>query len=78
MLYASHGTCRHYVKEAQETLVKQVELFLNSVPLLSPLSRDDKLLLLDAMEEQQFAPGSKVQPRKHTARDTFSTVAVTN
>lgn len=32
--------CRKYVQEAAEGEVGQIELFLNSVPLLSPLSRE--------------------------------------
>jgi hypothetical protein len=41
---------RYYVREVQEASASQVELFLNSVPILSPLTRDDKLRLVDALE----------------------------
>ena len=52
--------CRHYVREVHETDASQVELFLNSVPILAPLTRDEKLLLLDALEEQVYGPGVRV------------------
>eukprot|EP00891_Asterochloris_glomerata_P001614 jgi/Astpho2/1614/e_gw1.00028.5.1_t len=51
---------RHYVREVHETDASQVELFLNSVPILAPLTRDEKLLLLDALEEQVYGPGVRV------------------
>lgn len=38
-----------------------MELFLNSVPLLNPLSSEEKLQLVDAFEEQVFRPGDKVR-----------------
>ncbi len=51
---------RYFVKEMQETQVSQVELFLNSVPILSPLTREERARLVDALEEVTFNPGSKV------------------
>lgn len=45
----------------QETQVSQVELFLNSVPILAPLSRDERLRLVDALEEVTFQAGAKVR-----------------
>ncbi|PSC70618.1 cyclic nucleotide dependent kinase [Micractinium conductrix] len=51
---------RQYVREVQESESSQLELFLNSVPILAPLSRDEKLTLLDAFEEQRFEPGDTV------------------
>jgi len=54
---------RKYVQEAAEGEVGQIELFLNSVPLLNPLSREAKLrvrkVLCREREGQQrccFAP----------------------
>jgi hypothetical protein len=41
---------RYYVRELQEVSASQVELFLNSVPILSPLTRDDKVRLAEALE----------------------------
>lgn len=35
----------------------QVQLFLNSVPLLSSLQQDDKAILVDAFQEEMFAGG---------------------
>ena len=52
--------CRYFVREQQETAVSQVELFLNSVPILASLSRDERLRLVDALEEVVFTQGSKV------------------
>lgn len=37
-----------------------MELFLNSVPLLASLSREEKLMLVDALEEQVFPPGTRI------------------
>lgn len=51
---------RYYIRDAQESQASEVELFLNSVPILNPLSREEKLKLLDAFEQQHFAAGSKV------------------
>ncbi|KAL4446356.1 hypothetical protein ABPG77_003163 [Micractinium sp. CCAP 211/92] len=51
---------RQYVREVQESDAGQLEMFLNSVPILAPLSRDEKLTLLDAFEEQRFAPKQTV------------------
>ena len=45
------------MREVHETDASQVELFLNSVPILA---RDEKLLLLDALEEQVYGPGVRV------------------
>lgn len=53
-------TFRQYVREVHETESGQLELFLNSVPILASLSRDEKLTLLDAFEEKSFRPGDTV------------------
>ena len=37
-----------------------MEIFLNSVPLLKSLSREEKLMLVDALEEQGFPAGTRV------------------
>ena len=52
--------CRQFVQEAKESEASQVELFLNSVPLLKSLSREEKLMLVDALEEQVFPAGTRV------------------
>ena len=49
---------RQYMQEVKETEASQVELFLNSVPLLASLSREEKLMLVDALEEQVFPAGT--------------------
>lgn len=51
---------RHFMRETQEGEASQVELFLNSVPLLASLSREEKLKLVDAVDKQAFAPGARV------------------
>ncbi|KAI8464570.1 MAG: kinase-like domain-containing protein [Monoraphidium minutum] len=51
---------RGYVQEAAEGEVGQIELFLNSVPLLSPLSREAKLKLVDAFVEEVFTAGTVI------------------
>lgn len=45
------------MREVQETQVGQVELFLNSVPILSPLTKEERLRLVDALEEVTFPAG---------------------
>lgn len=49
------------MRDAAESQVSAVELFLNSVPILSPLSRDEKLRLVDAFETRTFTPGAEVK-----------------
>ncbi|KAG2493728.1 hypothetical protein HYH03_007951 [Edaphochlamys debaryana] len=51
---------RFFVREVQETQVSQVELFLNSVPILSNLSREERIRLVDAFEEVTYQAGQKV------------------
>jgi len=48
------------VREVQETQVSQIELFLNSVPILSPLTKEERMRIVDALEEATFPAGSKV------------------
>ncbi|EFJ48149.1 hypothetical protein VOLCADRAFT_81219 [Volvox carteri f. nagariensis] len=51
---------RFFVRELQETQVSQVELFLNSVPILANLSREERIRLVDAFEEVTYQAGQKV------------------
>ena len=44
----------------QESKSSQVEVFLNSVPILASLSREEKLKLANALEEQNFEPKEKI------------------
>lgn len=58
-----HGVpaaCRHFVRDHQKAEVTQVELFLNQVKLLVNLSQDEKMRLLDALEEVTYPPGNPV------------------
>lgn len=49
------------MRDAAESQVSAVELFLNSVPILNPLSREEKLRLVDAFEQQTYTPGTEVR-----------------
>jgi hypothetical protein len=51
---------RYYLQNAVEAQASEVELFLNSVPILNPLSQEEKLQLVDAFEEKTYKPGEKV------------------
>lgn len=53
-------TFRHHVREVHQDETSQVELFLNSVPILASLTRDEKMMLVDALEEKSYAPASRV------------------
>lgn len=47
--------CRHFVQASVEDEKGQIQLFLNTVPLLSSLRANDKLMLSDAFQEETFA-----------------------
>lgn len=51
---------RYFLRNAVEAQASEVELFLNSVPILNPLSQDEKLRLVDAFEEKTYQPGQQV------------------
>eukprot|EP00191_Tetraselmis_sp_GSL018_P002817 CAMPEP_0177614176 /NCGR_PEP_ID=MMETSP0419_2-20121207/22512_1 /TAXON_ID=582737 /ORGANISM="Tetraselmis sp., Strain GSL018" /LENGTH=708 /DNA_ID=CAMNT_0019111209 /DNA_START=131 /DNA_END=2257 /DNA_ORIENTATION=- len=51
---------RYYMRELQESATSQIELFLNSVPILTSLSNAEKMRLVDALEEKTFQPGQRV------------------
>ncbi|KAL6770719.1 FAP295 [Auxenochlorella protothecoides x Auxenochlorella symbiontica] len=61
---------RAHARVGQETATQQVELFLNSVPILSALTKEEKLVLVDAAEEAVFPPGTTVV-RQGDAGDAF-------
>ena len=48
------------MREVHQDETSQVELFLNSVPILASLTREEKMMLVDALEEQAYAPASRV------------------
>lgn len=62
-------TFRHFVRDQHRQETTEVELFLNSVKLLANLSRDEKMRLLDALEEHVYPAGSEIivqgQPGEH-------------
>ena len=51
---------RQHIVQETEGAILQMELFINSVPILAPLSKDEKLALLDAFEEESFESGQAV------------------
>jgi hypothetical protein len=55
---------RYFLRNAAETQVSEVELFLNSVPILNPLSQEEKLQLVDAFEEKTYKPGEQVRTQQ--------------
>eukprot|EP00879_Flechtneria_rotunda_P017343 GHRR01018167.1.p2 GENE.GHRR01018167.1~~GHRR01018167.1.p2 ORF type:complete len:271 (+),score=98.79 GHRR01018167.1:464-1276(+) len=75
---------RYFVRNAAETQVSEVELFLNSVPILSSLNQEEKLQLVDAFEEKTYNPGDKVSQTvagahyncRHTSKLTHSTASL--
>lgn len=48
------------MREGNITETSQIELFLNSVPILSSLSREEKLRLVDALVEVPYPSGSTI------------------
>ena len=48
------------MREVHQDETSQVEIFLNSVPILASLTRDEKMMLVDALEEKSYAPASRV------------------
>lgn len=55
------------MREVHQDETSQVELFLNSVPILASLTREEKMMLVDALEEQAYAPASRVINQVPTA-----------
>ena len=57
------------MRDQHEREVNEVATFLNSVPLLNGLTREEKMRLLDALEERTYQPGarivSQVRPNQH-------------
>lgn len=51
---------RYFIREGKKNETTQIELFLNSVPLLSSLNREEKLRLADALSRQTFGAGATV------------------
>lgn len=51
---------RHFVREEHKNETTQIELFLNSVPILSLLNREEKLRLVDGLNKVLFRPGMTV------------------
>ena len=48
------------MRDQHEREVNEVATFLNSVPLLNGLTREEKMRLLDALEERTLKPGDRI------------------
>ena len=48
------------MRETQQSATSQIEIFLNSVPILKPLSTEEKMRLVDALEEKVYKTGTRV------------------
>ena len=48
------------MRDQHEREVNEVATFLNSVPLLNGLTREEKMRLLDALEERTCKPGDRI------------------
>jgi len=57
-------TTRKHIKDMQQSEYQQSELFLNSVPILNPLSDREKKKLVSALELVTFEAGEDVQSDK--------------
>lgn len=49
-----------YIRETQKAEDKQVEVFMNSVPILQNLSVNEKIRLVDAFDQKTFEPKTLV------------------
>lgn len=54
----TRDTTRKHLKEGQQSEVQQIELFLNSVPILDSLSSEEKTRLVNALETKVFNSNS--------------------
>jgi hypothetical protein len=60
------------VRDQHRQETTEVELFLNSVKLLANLSRDEKMRLLDALEEHVYPAGSEIIVQVRRIPHTFN------
>lgn len=51
---------RTMVRESGETRLREIQVFLNSVPILSEVPLHDKMRLAEALEEESFEPGQAI------------------
>eukprot|EP00210_Caulerpa_lentillifera_P004593 g4383.t1 len=56
----TRDTTRKHLKEGQQSEVQQIELFLNSVPILNSLSSDEKTRLVNAVETEVFSANTVI------------------
>eukprot|EP00898_Chlorokybus_atmophyticus_P003976 jgi/Chlat1/457/Chrsp103S00975 len=63
------ATLRQCARESAVAEIQQVELFLNIVPILAPLTRDERLRIADALEEEVYQKGEIIikqgEPGEH-------------
>ena len=48
------------VIQLQHMVYSEREVFLNSVSILAPLRKEEKLMVAELLREQEFAPGTAV------------------
>lgn len=51
---------RTYIQEGAENKINELEVFLNSVPLLNSLNKEERIILADAMEEKKYEKDQRV------------------
>jgi cGMP-dependent protein kinase 2 len=51
---------RTYIQEGAESRINELEVFLNSVPLLNSLNKEERITLADAMEERRYEKDQRV------------------
>ncbi|CAG9463429.1 unnamed protein product [Pedinophyceae sp. YPF-701] len=53
-------TFKHFCRVTREELTSQIQVFLNQVALLEPLTTEERIQLAEAFEERKYRPGEKV------------------
>lgn len=56
----SRQTFRQLMQKQHQLVFSQREIFLNSVPILSPLDKEERLKVAELLEEKEFPPGTVV------------------
>jgi len=67
----SRHTFRSLVKSQNQIAFSQREVFLNSIPILNPLNREERLKVADAFKEKSFPPGTEVMKQGERGEEFF-------
>jgi len=67
----SRQVFRQLMKTQNEMVFSQREVFLNSVPMLNSLSREERLRIADAFKEREFQAGATVMKQGDKGKDFF-------